>query len=132
MHKLVSQCVLLVVVAFLLTACAEQGEPKEITVRHILIMYQGSMRAPESVTRTREEAKALAEEILQMIKEGGDFAEFAAQYSDGPTKVRGGLLSPFGRGVMSQPFEDAAFALKRDEVSDVVETEFGFHIIKRE
>ena len=118
-------------VALLFIVCGEQGEPKEITARHILIMYEGSARAPESVTRSKEEARELAEKVLQMVKDGGDFAELAQQYSDGPTKVRGGLLSPFGRGVMSKAFEDAAFALKKGEVSGIVETEFGFHIIKR-
>ena len=120
-----------IAVLFLLTACGEQGEPTEITARHILIMYQGSMRAPESVTRTKEEAKALAEEVLQMVQAGNDFAELATQYSDGPTKVRGGMLSPFGRGKMAPSFEDAAFALKKGEVSGVVETDFGYHVIKR-
>jgi parvulin-like peptidyl-prolyl isomerase len=115
---------------FLATGC-EQGEPKEITARHILIMYHGSAQAPESVTRAKEEAKTLAEQLLQKIKEGGDFAELASQYSDCPTKIRGGLLTPFGRGKMAPAFEDAAFSLKKGEISAVVETDFGFHIIKR-
>ena len=123
---------ILVVASFFMSSCGEQGEPTEISARHILIMYQGSMRAPETVTRTKEEAKAFAEELLQKIKDGADFAEMAAQHSDGPTKVRGGLLGSFKRGDMAKPFEDAAFALKKGKVSGVVETEFGFHIIKRE
>jgi len=120
---------LLAVALFLMVSC--QQEPKEITARHILIMYQGSMRAPESVTRSKEEAKALAEEVLAKAKAGEDFSELAKQYSDGPTKVRGGLLSPFSKGVMAPAFEKAAFALKKGEISGVVETAFGFHVIKR-
>jgi len=121
--------VLFAVVLFLLAGCGQ--EPKEITARHILIMYQGSMRAPETVTRSKEEAKALAEEVLAQAKAGEDFGELAKQYSDGPTKVRGGLLSPFGKGVMAPEFEQAAFALKKGEISGVVETAFGYHVIKR-
>ncbi len=106
-------------------------EPKEIQVAHILIMYQGSTRAPESVTRTKEEARAFAEELLQRIKEGADFQELAKEYSDGPSSVNGGVLNPFGRGKMMPAFEEAAFALKKGKVSGIVETDFGFHIIKR-
>ena len=123
--------ILCVTASFIFSACSKR-EPSEITARHILIMYQGSMRAPETVTRTKEEARAFAEELLQQLKDGANFADLATKYSDGPTKVRGGLLSPFGRGVMAKSFEDAAFALKKGEISGVVETDFGFHIIKRE
>ncbi len=127
------QSIILIAVAMtvsLFLSC-EQGEPDEIMARHILIMYEGSAAATEDMVRTKEEAKAYANDVLALINEGEDFSELAKQHSDGPTKIRGGLLSPFGRGKMSKPFEDAAFALKVGEVSDVVETEFGFHIIKR-
>lgn len=128
-----SNVILFVFIAMtmLFTACSEQGEPEQITARHILIMYQGAAAATDEIVRTKEEAKAFANNVLAMVKEGKDFAELAKQYSDGPTKIRGGMLTPFGRGKMSKPFEDAAFALKKGQVSDVVETEFGFHIIKR-
>lgn len=111
-------------------SCAEK-EPAEIEAAHILIMYQGSNRAPASITRSKEEARALAEDILKQIKDGADFAEMAKKYSDGPSGPRGGKLGPFGRGAMVKPFEDAAFALKKGKVSGIVETPFGFHIIKR-
>ena len=124
-----SAFILLLFVAAMFVGCEQ--EPKEITARHVLIMYQGSMRAPDSITRTNEEAKSLAEEVLAKARAGEDFGELAKQYSDGPTKIRGGLLSPFERGVMTPEFEEAAFSLKKDEISDVVETGFGFHVIKR-
>ena len=121
---------LFLLVAALFFGCKQ--EPKEIIARHVLIMYQGSMRAPETVTRSQEEARKLAEEVLVKAQAGEDFAGLAEHYSDGPTKVRGGLLSPFGRGAMAPEFEEAAFSLKKGEISAVVETGFGFHIIKRE
>ncbi|MBN1561093.1 peptidylprolyl isomerase [candidate division KSB1 bacterium] len=122
---------LLVFAALILLACSDR-EPAEITARHILIMYQGSTRAPETVQRTKEQAQEQAAELLDQVEAGADFAALATQHSDCPSKARGGLLSPFGRGVMAAPFEEAAFALKKGEISGVVETEFGFHIIKRE
>lgn len=103
----------------------------QIHAAHILIMYKGSMRAPANITRSKEEAHKLAEDVLKKIKDGADFAEMARLYSDGPSKDRGGDLRTFGRGAMVKPFEDAAFSLKKGEVSDIVETQFGFHIIKR-
>lgn len=103
----------------------------QIHAAHILIMYKGSMRAPANITRSKTEARKLAEDVLKKIKDGADFAEMAKLYSDGPSKVRGGDLRTFGRGAMVKPFEDAAFSLKRGEVSGIVETQFGFHIIKR-
>ncbi len=123
--------VLMLAVLLMASLFMSCGEPKEITVRHILIMYQGAAAAGEDIVRTKEEAKTYAYDVLSLVNEGEDFAELATQHSDGPTKVRGGLLKPFGRGKMSKPFEDAAFALQVGQVSDVVETEFGFHIIKR-
>ena len=112
-------------------ATARQDPPGQIRAAHILIMYKGSRRAPANITRTKEEARAEAERLLEKIRSGADFAELARLYSDGPSKTRGGDLGYFGRGQMVKEFEDAAFKLKKGEVSDVVETPFGFHIIKR-
>jgi hypothetical protein len=104
--------------------------PDEISASHILIAYKGAERS--TATRTKEEAKALADEVLQKARAAGaDFAALARQYSDGPTASKGGDLGSFKKGVMDPAFEAAAFKLKVGEVSDVVETPFGFHIIKR-
>ncbi len=107
----------------------DDGKPEEVAASHILISYAGSSRS--EATRTKEEAKARAEEVLQKVKDGGDFAELAKEYSDGPSGPDGGDLGTFKFDKMAKPFSEAAFALEVDAISDVVETEFGFHVIKR-
>lgn len=107
-------------------------QPKEVGARHILVMHARSKSKPESVTRTREQARARAEEALRKIRGGTAFEEIVKQYSDEPGSAeRSGDLGMFERGQMVKAFADAAFALKVGEVSEIVETPFGFHIIKR-
>ncbi|MDE1855871.1 MAG: peptidyl-prolyl cis-trans isomerase [Candidatus Micrarchaeota archaeon] len=77
------------------------------------------------------EKLSLAEEILKKLKEGGNFSQLAEQYSIDGSRRRGGDLGEFGRGMMVKPFEDAAFALQKGEISGIVKTQFGYHIIKR-
>lgn len=94
----------------------EHKDEMEIKARHILISD-----------------RAKAEKILAEIRGGLDFVEAAKQYTEEPGgKERGGDLGYFGKGDMVEPFEQAAFALKPGEVSDIVQTEFGYHIIKVE
>ncbi len=97
-----------------------------ISVSQILIKYDGN--SPEE----KAKAKKRAEEILTKIRAGGDFRKFAANDSSCSSSMGGipGALPEFGRGQMVQEFEDAAFALPVGGVSDVIETPFGFHIIK--
>jgi parvulin-like peptidyl-prolyl isomerase len=113
------------------TAPAQDAEPK-IAASHVLIQYKGSMRAAPTITRSKADAKKLATEIMVKAKKGQDFAALARQYSDEPgAKERAGSLGKFAKGNMVKPFADAAFALQPGGVSDVVETDFGFHVIKR-
>ncbi|MFW5876969.1 MAG: peptidylprolyl isomerase [Myxococcota bacterium] len=103
-----------------------------VAARHILIQYEGSTRAKPDVSRTKEEAREEAERILaEAEKPDADFQELAREHSDGPSGPKGGDLGTFRRGQMAPPFEEAAFELEPGELSGVVETDFGFHIIER-
>lgn len=102
--------------------------PEEVTVRHILIAVPAGADAA-----TDQAAKQKAEALLKQIRSGADFAELAKKNSDDPgSKDNGGELGPIQRGVTVPAFESAAFALQPGQVSDVVKTQFGYHIIKVE
>ncbi|PWL40328.1 peptidylprolyl isomerase [Flagellimonas aquimarina] len=101
-----------------------------VKASHILFTYEGAERANPSITRTKEEAEAKAKEILaEAKKEDAVFTTLARDNSDGPSAPRGGDLGYFQEGVMADEFNDFCFA---NEVGTVglVETQFGFHIIK--
>jgi parvulin-like peptidyl-prolyl isomerase len=92
----------------------------------------GSERAPTSVVRSRDQARAVAEEVLRRAKAGDDFARLAIEFSDEPgAGGRGGSLGRFGHGQMVPAFEAAAFKLEIGQISEIVESPFGFHIIQR-
>ncbi len=106
--------------------------PEAITASHILVMHRGSLRAPPSITRTKEEARVRAEEALARAKAGEDFGKLVSEYSDEPGAAgRAGSLGKFPRGVMVREFENAAFELQPGALSDLVESPFGYHIILR-
>ncbi|MBT4021285.1 protein translocase subunit SecD [Candidatus Peribacteria bacterium] len=109
---------------------SSQEEKSEMEASHILIAYKGAVRASESVTRTREEAEKIAIELVPRLDEGAGFNSIAREHSDGPSSVDGGSLGRFKKGDMAKAFEDAAFALSKGGISDAIETEFGFHIIR--
>jgi len=105
---------------------------EKVRASHILIAYSGAERAPSTITRTKEEAKARAEEALKAVQsDPTNFASVAEKYSDDPTaKGKGGDLDFFGKGAMTKSFEDAAFGMEVGGISEIVETPFGYHIIK--
>jgi len=101
----------------------------QVTASHILVMHEDSARSSE--TRTKEEARALIDDVKAKIADGIDFAELAGEVSDCPSGSNGGSLGEFGRGQMVKIFEDTAFGLDVSETSEIIETEFGFHVIHR-
>ena len=101
----------------------QQGE--QIEARHVLVSTEG-VEGEEAMN----EARQRAENIKQELEEGADFAEVARERSDGPSASRGGSLGTFGRGQMVPAFEEAAFNLEVGEISDIVQTQFGLHIIQ--
>ena len=100
-------------------------KPESVKASHILIGVD-----PKATPEEKLKAKQKADDLLKQVKGGADFAEIAKKDSTCPSGKNGGDLGDFSRGQMVKPFEDAAFGLKQGEVSGVVETQFGYHIIK--
>ena len=105
----------------------EFGTQEQRQAAHILISV-----ATQASDADKQAAKAKAEQVLQQVRQSpGKFAELAKQYSQDPgSAANGGDLGVFGRGMMVKSFDDAAFQLKPGEISGLVQSEFGFHIIK--
>lgn len=112
---------------------AEPAKPPEaVAAQHVLIAYRGAKNAPKEVKRSKGAAKQLAAEVLAKARSGGDFTALVKEYSEDPgTKERLGSVGKFTPDKMVKPFSEAAFKLDVNEISEIVETEFGFHIIKR-
>jgi peptidyl-prolyl cis-trans isomerase C len=103
--------------------------PEQVRASHILVSTKpADPNADPNQVKVR--AKQKAEELLKKVREGGDFAALARENSDCGSKTQGGDLGLFTRDKMVKPFADAAFTMKVGEISDLVETEFGYHIIK--
>jgi peptidyl-prolyl cis-trans isomerase C len=100
-------------------------EPETVRASHVLVKVDEQADAA-----TRQKARAKIEGVLKQARSGADFAKLAREHSDDGSAQQGGDLSYFARGQMVRPFEEAAFALKPGEVSDVVTTQFGYHVIK--
>ncbi len=101
----------------------------QVRASHILLMYEGSQNS--SATRSKDEALAEIEGLRAEIEGGGDFAELAIAHSDCPSGRKGGDLGSFGRGMMVPEFEEATYGMDVGGLSDVVETDFGYHLIQR-
>jgi peptidyl-prolyl cis-trans isomerase C len=100
-------------------------QPERVKASHILIKVDEGASEEQ-----KAEARKKIKEVQQKVQKGEDFAELAKTYSEGPSAPRGGDLDFFGRGQMVKPFEDAAFSMESNETSDIVETKFGYHLIK--
>jgi peptidyl-prolyl cis-trans isomerase C len=102
------------------------SQPAQVRASHILVKF------PEDADdKVKTEKKKAIDAARTRVVGGEDFAKVAAEVSDCPSKAQGGDLDFFGPGQMVKPFEEAAFGLKSNEVSQVVTTPFGYHIIKQ-
>ena len=99
--------------------------PEEVRASHILIQL-----AQDADEAQKEEALRKIGAVQEKLKQGQEFSEVAKTDSEGPSNVQGGDLGFFTRGKMVKPFEDAVFALAEGQVSGVVQTQFGYHLIK--
>ena len=112
------------VVSFYEAHKSEFVEPEQVLCQHILVKTEEN-DMPEAKSAAFEKIRAIRERIVA----GGDFAEEAKKNSDCPSGAEGGSLGWFGRGMMVPEFDQAAFSMKKGDVSDIVTTQFGYHII---
>jgi protein-export membrane protein SecD len=103
---------------------------EEATLSHILVQFTGAEQADASVKRTKDEAKTRAESLLKRVQAGENFASIARKESDGPSRSKGGVIGKVKRGTFGGDFDAVAFALKKGQTSGVVESPFGFHIVR--
>ena len=115
---------------FKISRLLDRKENASLRASHILIAFEGATRAPATLTRAKEEARREANRLLRLARRGNDnFEELAREYSDGPTKNRGGDLGFFQEGQMATEFFNFVDKNRVGRIG-LVETEFGFHIIK--
>ena len=111
----------------------EYRVPEEVKVSHILIKTPAPGADGKVDDKAVEAARVKAEDVLKQVRSGGDFAKLAEKYSDDPGSAKsGGSLGFIGRGRTVPEFEKAAFSLPKGQVSDLVKSSFGFHIIRVE
>ena len=107
------------------------SKKNKISASHILIMHKESQNSRSELTS--DEAKKKIDDIYKDIKSGKvEFANAAVQYSNCPSGQSGGSLGEFTKGMMVKAFEDVAFSLDVEQISEPFESEFGFHIVKRD
>ena len=115
---------------FKISRLLDRKQNASLRASHILVAFEGATRAPARVTRTKEEARREANRLLRLARRGNNnFEELAREYSDGPTKNRGGDLGFFQEGQMATEFFNFVDKNRVGRIG-LVETEFGFHIIK--
>lgn len=107
----------------------ERLEVVEVHVSHILVQWEGLKRTTSE--RSKSEADERVQQALTALNDGAIFSDVAKKYSDGPAGVRGGDLGWFQKGQMVPQFDDAAFALEPGQTSEIVESPYGYHIIRR-
>lgn len=100
-------------------------QPDSVKASHILMLVK-----EDETKEEKEKKRAKLQQVRKEILEGADFSEMAKRFSECPSNTKGGDLGFFSRGQMVQPFEEAAFKMMPGDMSDIVETKFGFHLIK--
>ena len=115
---------------FKISRMLDKKKNGSVRASHILVSYKGSQNANAQVLRSKVDAKKEASRILRLAKRKPDtFTELAFEFSDGPSKSSGGDLGFFQEGVMTKPFNDFVFSKRAGSIG-VVETDFGYHVIK--
>lgn len=107
------------------------GEPDAVKVSHILVEHRDARNPKSGITRSRGEACLRALEAQKKLAQGADFSKLVSEYSDSPGVSGDGSMGEVRRSDLEPKFADAAFQLERGQMSDVVETAFGFHVIVR-
>ncbi|KAK0466273.1 rotamase-domain-containing protein [Desarmillaria tabescens] len=107
-----------------------------VRASHLLVKHSGSRRPSSwkeaNITRSKEEAIEILKTYQDVIGDSADkFAQLATKHSDCSSHEKGGDLGYFGRGQMQKPFEDTAFSLKVGEISDIISTDSGVHLVLR-
>ena len=103
---------------------------EQVDVSHILVSYKGAAAAESTVVRSKEDALARVKELKARVDGGANFEALARAESDGPSKSQGGKLGAIVRGDVAPSFEEKAFSMQTGQISDPVETPYGYHIIR--
>jgi parvulin-like peptidyl-prolyl isomerase len=111
---------------------ANSPDLDRVAIRHILISHTGARQGSPYNSRSEAQAKSLIGKIRERLLQGESMTALAKQYSDDPSGSRGGFLGASERGAWVKPFEEEAFSLKLNQISDVVRTPYGFHVLRRE
>lgn len=106
------------------------ARPERVKARHILISHKDALDARSKLRRTREEAREMAYDLFEKLKNGSDFVMLSKKYGNDPTAPQGGKLGVFGPNQMMKNFSDLVFQLQENEMG-ICETIFGYHIVQR-
>ena len=121
-----------ILIARLMETEVKKSAVTEDKIKEFYAMHKDDFVTPLKLRASHimVDTEAEANEVLQKLKDGGDFAELAKQYSKDPSKARGGDLGYFIKGQLMPEIEDACFKLQVGQLSDIIKTKFGYHIIK--
>jgi parvulin-like peptidyl-prolyl isomerase len=113
-------------------AVAPRTDPARVAIRHILIAHADAQQRASRVGRSQKAASDLANDLRDRILGGESMSDLAKRYSNDPTAARGGFLGASEKGAWVPAFEQTAFALEINALSEVIKTPYGFHVLRRE